>query len=141
MKRLFAGVVMSAAVLLLSGCYVDPGYSYVRRTSYQGDAYYGQPVSGYDAGYYAPPVYDPYYGGGYGYGCCYAPAVGVGISAAWYGRTRYYRNERPRYRRYGDGRNNRRSWRSEPSRGRTGASHGERRSGEHRTRRGRSHEH
>lgn len=99
MKRLVAGLVLSAAVAALSGCYVDPGYSYVRQTSYQGDAYYGQGVRTYDDGYYyVAPAYGRYGGGyGYGYGCCYAPGLSVGISGTWYGGSRY-RDDRRVYR-------------------------------------------
>ncbi len=97
MKRLFAGLILSTAVVALSGCYIDPGYSYVRQTGYQGDAYYGHGVRAYDDGYYAAPVYGGYYGGGYGYGCCYAPGVSVGISGMWYGGSRY-RGDRRGYR-------------------------------------------
>lgn len=81
MKRMLAGWVVALAAATLSGCYYDPGYSYVRSNGYQGDAYYGEgrPVI-YDDGY-APSYYGPtYYGDGY-----YAPGVSVGISSVWYG--------------------------------------------------------
>ncbi len=41
MKRLLASLALIAAVSALSGCYYDPGYSYVRGSGYCGDAYYG----------------------------------------------------------------------------------------------------
>ena len=88
MKRLLAGLVLSAAVSGLSGCYIDPGYNYVRPNGQQGDAYYGHGVRSYDDGYYASPAYGGYYGSpGYGayYGNGYAPGVSLGISGAWYG--------------------------------------------------------
>src|SRR6185312_6009920 len=69
MKRLLACVGLMVAAAALSGCYYDPGYTYVRGGGSAGDAYYG--------GYY---------------GCCYAPGVSVGISSHWYGGSRY-----PRY--------------------------------------------
>lgn len=140
MKRLFAGMVLSATILLLSGCYIDPGYGYVRQNSYQGAAYYGQPASGYGGGYYAAPVYGSYYGGGYGYGCCYAPGVSVGISSAWYGRERYYGNRYPGYRHYGNGRGYSGQWRGS-SRANTVPRHVERRDGERPAYRGRPRDH
>ncbi len=88
MKRLLAGLVLSTAVLGLSGCYIDPGYNYVRQNGYQGDAYYGHSVRTYDDGYYASPAYGGYYTSpGYGgyYGNGYAPGVSLGISGVWYG--------------------------------------------------------
>jgi len=89
MKRLLACVGLMVAAAALSGCYYDPGYTYVRGGGSAGDAYYGSGTT-----YYASP-YDSYYGpayyGGY-YGCCYAPGVTVGISSHWYGGSRY-----PRY--------------------------------------------
>jgi hypothetical protein len=95
MKRVLAGLVLVAATATLSGCYYDPGYSYVRpvATTGGGDAYYGTGVT-YDSGYYAAPgYYYPSYGY-YGYGCCYGPAVSIGIGG-WYGggyyRGGYYR--------------------------------------------------
>ncbi|MEO8747849.1 MAG: hypothetical protein ABI379_09390 [Rhodanobacter sp.] len=133
MKRLFASTALSAAVLLLAGCYVDPGYSYVRRTGYQGDAYYGQAMRGYEDGYYAAPLYGSYYGGGYGYGygygCCYTPGVRVGVSAAWYDRARYYGNGNPGYRRYDSERGNRDGWRDGADR--DGSRDGPNRGGSH----------
>jgi len=106
MKHLAAGLVICVAAAALSGCYVDPGYSYVRQTPYQGDVYYGQGTRVYDDGYYAAPVYPAYgypaYGyPAYGYGCCYAPGVSVGISGTWYGGSRYrdsWRGRRGDYR-------------------------------------------
>jgi hypothetical protein len=91
MKRVFAGLALAVATAALSGCYYDPGYSYVRPVATGGDAYYGTGVV-YD-GYYAPGYYYPSYGY-YGYGCCYGPAVSIGIGGVWgggyYGRG-YYR--------------------------------------------------
>ena len=142
MKRLFAGFILAFAAGALSGCYVTPGYSYVRHTSYQGDAYYGQGVRTYDDGYYAVPVYGGYYGGGYGYGCCYAPGISVGISSGWYSGSRY----RGSWRGYRDhGYRNRSSRREQGNSNRRRAydSHrdGGRRSGEQRSRRGRGNGH
>ncbi len=98
MKRLLASVALIAAAAALSGCYYDPGYSYVRSSGYGGDAYYGQGSS-----YYVRPAYyDGYYGSGYYgsgyYGCCYAPGVSIGISSGWYGGSGYYRRGWPAYR-------------------------------------------
>jgi len=103
MLRLLAGLGLVATTLLLSGCYLGPGYSYVRQAGYQGDAYYGQSRV-YDDGYYVGSGYTPYYGAGYGtrygYGCCYAPGVSVGVGAVWYDRPRYRSYAAPRYRAY-----------------------------------------
>lgn len=89
MKRLLASLALITAAAVLSGCYYDPGYRYVRHSGYGGDAYYGQGDGAY---YAAPGYYDGYYGGGYYdngyYGCCYAPGVSVGISSGWYGGSR-----------------------------------------------------
>lgn len=119
MLRLLAGLGLVATVLMLSGCYLGPDYGYVRQTDYQG-AYYGQART-YDGGYYPGPGYAPYYGagyGGYGYGCCYAPGVSVGVGAIWYDRPRHRRYEQPRYRRYdGGGPRHQGDWRSGPNRG------------------------
>lgn len=93
MKPLLASFILIAAASL-SGCYYDPGYSYVRSSGYGGDAYYGQGVATY---YAAPGYYDGYYPSYYGssyYGCCYAPSLSVGISSGWYGGSRYYRPHR-----------------------------------------------
>lgn len=89
MKRVLAGLALVVATAALSGCYYDPGYSYVRPvTTYGGDAYYGNGVT-YD--YAAPSYYYPSYGYYGGYGCCYAPSVSVGIGGVWYsGHSRYY---------------------------------------------------
>lgn len=85
MKRLFAGLVLIAAVATLSGCYYDPGY--VRTVGYGGAYYTGTAV--YGGGYYAAPGY---YGGCYGYygyyGGCYGPGVGLWYGGPGYG---YYR--------------------------------------------------
>jgi hypothetical protein len=100
MKRLLASVVLIVAAATLSGCYYDPGYSYVRGSGYAGDAYYG------DGGnaYYAAPAYY----GGY-YGCCYAPGVSVGVSSVWYGGSRY-RHDDYRYRDHRDYRGHAGQW-------------------------------
>ena len=90
MKRLLGGLVLVALAALLSGCYYDPGYSYVRASPYAGPAYYGNGVVYGDDGYYAAPGW---YGGWYdGYGCCYAPGVAVG--GVWYGGGGRYRHDR-----------------------------------------------
>jgi hypothetical protein len=96
MKRLLASLVLIVAAAALSGCYYDPGYSYVRGSAY----------------YVAPGYYDGYYGGYYG--CCYAPGVSVGVSSVWYGGSRYrhdgyrdhrdYRSHAGQWRGHGDGR-------------------------------------
>lgn len=109
MKRLLASLVLIVAAAALSGCYYDPGYSYVRGSGYSGDAYYGD---GGNAYYVAPGYYDGYYGGYYG--CCYAPGVSVGVSSVWYGGSRYrhdgyrdhrdYRGHAGQWRGRGDGR-------------------------------------
>ncbi|HEX7815686.1 hypothetical protein [Dyella sp.] len=86
MKRLLAGLLLVAATAGLSGCYYDPGYSYVRGGSSAGDAYYGSGGSVvYDDGGYYPGYWYPSYGYG---GCCYGPGINV-----WYGHT-YYRGYR-----------------------------------------------
>lgn len=85
MKRLLAGCVLGVGMLALSGCYVAPDYGYVRQSTYQGDAYYGRGVRSYAPGYYVAPAYPVY-----GYGCCYGPEVGIGISSSWYRVPRYY---------------------------------------------------
>lgn len=121
MSRLFAGMVLSVVILLLSGCYVQPGYGYVRQTVYQGGAYYGE-----EPNYYAAPYYGPY--DYYGYGCCYAPGIDVGIGAVWYGRTHYYRYGRPEYRRYGHAPG---YWRGAPGRAGPGPHPVEHRGGGH----------
>ncbi|HEV2538805.1 MAG TPA: hypothetical protein VGU03_03775 [Frateuria sp.] len=98
MKRMLAGLALALGTAALSGCYYDPGYSYVRSNGYQGDAYYGEGP----AVIYEPDYYSGYYGPGWGYGgCCYAPGVSVGISGTWYhdsdryrGRDRDWRGER-----------------------------------------------
>lgn len=97
MKRILSTLVLIVAAAALSGCYYDPGYSYVRGSGHGGDAYYGDGGSatyvapayygGYGGGYY-----DPYYGGGY-YGCCYTPGVSVGISSVWYSNPRRGRDD------------------------------------------------
>jgi len=99
MKYLKLALVAAVAAAALSGCYYDPGYSYVRGTpGYNGSAYYGR-AAGYDDDYYGAPAYygGGYYGSGY-YGCCYAPGVSLGISSTWYGGSRYRDDGRGRYR-------------------------------------------
>lgn len=91
MKRVLSGLLMVVAAATLSGCYYDPGYSYVRGSGDAGDAYYGDG----GATYVAPSYYGGYYGNGYYgygggyYGCCYAPGVSVGVGSVWYGGSRY----------------------------------------------------
>lgn len=104
MKRLLATVVLIVAAATLSGCYYDPGYSYVRGSGYAGDAYYGDGGSGY---YATPGYYDGYYGGYYG--CCYAPGVSVGVSSVWYGGSRY-RHDGDHYRDHRDYRDHAGQW-------------------------------
>lgn len=88
MKRLLAALVLVALAALLSGCYVAPGYSYVRASPYAGPVYYGNAVVRNDGYYVTPGWYDGYYGGYYG--CCYAP--GVTIGGVWYRGGRGYRH-------------------------------------------------
>jgi hypothetical protein len=88
MKRLMAGIALLIGTAALSGCYYDPGYSYVRSTGYQGDAYYGDGGGavydeGYAPAYYAAPGY---YGSGY-YGG-YGSGVNVDIGTVWYSGSR-----------------------------------------------------
>mgnify|MGYP001114403767 CR=1 FL=1 len=99
MLRLLAGLGLVATTLLLSGCYLGPSYSYVRQPGYQDGAYYGQSQV-YDGGYYLGSGYSSYSGAGYGYGCCYAPGVSVGVGAVWYDRPRYRGYAPSRYRSY-----------------------------------------
>jgi hypothetical protein len=87
MKRVLAGLALVLGTAALSGCYYDPGYSYVRSNGYQGDAYYGEGP----AVIYQPDYYSGYYGPGWGYGCCYSPGVSVGISGTWYRDSHRYR--------------------------------------------------
>lgn len=90
MKKMLAGVALTVLASALGGCYVAPGYSYVR-DGYGGDAYYGRATTVYDDGYYAP-AYD-----GYGY-YGYPGGVSIGISSGWYGGSyrRGYRDYRGR---------------------------------------------
>jgi hypothetical protein len=97
MKRWLASLVLVTAAAALSGCYYDPGYSYVRSSGYSGDVYYGRSAPVYDGGYYGAPGYYGYYGNGY-YGCCYAPGVSVGVGSVWYGGSRYRHDRRGGYR-------------------------------------------
>lgn len=85
MKKLLFAALLVGATATLGGCYVEPGYSYVRGGD-GGDAYYGRPTTVYDDGYYAP--YDYYAPYGY-YG--YPGGVSVGVGAVWYGGSHYYR--------------------------------------------------
>jgi hypothetical protein len=91
MKHWLAVCFLLGATVSLTGCYYDPGYSYVRGNHYAGDAYYGQAAPVYNDGYYAPG-YDGYYNGYYG--CCYGPDVSIGIGGGWYGGRHYYRGGR-----------------------------------------------
>ena len=50
MKRKLACIALVTAAMALSGCYYDPGYSYVRGSGYGGGAYYGSGIV-----YYAAP--------------------------------------------------------------------------------------
>ena len=92
MRHLFAGVALVIAAAALSGCYYEPGYGYVRGSTYSGDAYYGTPAPVYNDGYYGG-YYDDY---GYS-GCCYAPRVSVGIRSVWYGGSGYRGDGRAYY--------------------------------------------
>lgn len=112
MKRLLASLALIAGFSALSGCYYDPGYSYVRSSGSGGDAYYGE---GGDTYYAAPSYYGGYYGSGYydgGY-YGYSPGVNIGISSGWYGDSRYrydgYRGHRD-YRDYRDYRRHAGQW-------------------------------
>ncbi len=137
MKRLLASLALMAAAAALSGCYYDPGYSYVRSSRYAGDAYYGRGSDGY---YVAPGYYDGYYGSGYygnayygnGYhGCCYGPALGIGVVGDYDSRPRYRHRDDDHRRDYAHGGYRARSERSQrPSAGhlRGGGSRG----GDHR---------
>lgn len=118
MKRLLASLALIAAALALSGCYYDPGYSYVRGSGYGGDAYYGE---GGNAYYAAPGYYDGYYGRGYyggGY-YGYSPGVSIGISSGWYGGSRYRHDGYRGHRGYGDYRRHAGQWQGR----RDGSSH------------------
>lgn len=126
MKRVLSGLILIAAAATLSGCYYDPGYSYVRGSGHAGDAYYGDGGGAryvapaydgyYDRGYYG----NGYYGGG-NYGCCYAPGVSVGISSTWYGGSRYRRDD---YRGQRDYRSHAGQWQGRSNDGRRSDSHG-----------------
>lgn len=122
MKRLLCSLILISAAAALSGCYYDPGYSYVRGSGYGGDAYYG------DGGgaTYVTPAYGGYYGNGYYggggyYGCCYAPGVSVGISSGWYGGSRYRRDD---YRGHRDYDNHGGHWQGRREGGRQGDGRG-----------------
>jgi hypothetical protein len=90
MKKMLAAAALAALTSLLGGCYVEPGYSYVRGGS-GGDAYYGRSTAVYDDGYYAPAY------GGYGY-YGYPSGVSIGVSSGWYGGSHGHRS----YRNYHD---------------------------------------
>jgi hypothetical protein len=116
MKRMLAGLALVLGTAALSGCYYDPGYSYVRGNGYQGDAYYGEGPSVI----YAPDYggyYGGYYGPGWGYGCCYSSGVSVGISGTWYRDSHHYRGRDWSRDRYRDDRHDRRQWRGRDDRG------------------------
>ena len=128
MKRQLAFLALIIAAAALSGCYYDPGYSYVRSSGYAGDAYYGSASNTY---YAAPSYYDgyspAYYGGSYG--CCYAPGVSIGISGLWYGGSQHrgyrnYRHSRPQGS-HGRGhyRGDRSGWSGQRGSSRRGSSH------------------
>lgn len=114
MKRMLACVGLMVAAAALSGCYYDPGYSYVRGAGSGGDAYYGSGTTYYTSpydSYYGPGYYNGYYGGYYG--CCYAPGVSIGISSRWYGGSSYYPHHHGRdyrYRGYDRGHGRRDGW-------------------------------
>jgi hypothetical protein len=101
MKRLLASLALIVAATTLSGCYYDPGYSYVRSSGYSGDAYYGRGGSDY----VVPGYYDGYYGSGYYGGYGYAPGVSV-----WYSDS-HYRHDGYRYRGRRDYRGHEGHWR------------------------------
>jgi hypothetical protein len=99
MKPHLAGFALIVVAAALSGCYYDPGYSYVRSSGQGGDAYYGRGSStyyaqpgyydGYDgSGYYG----NAYYGSGY-YGCCYGSGASIGIGSGYYEEPRYRSND------------------------------------------------
>lgn len=99
MKRQLACIGLMVAAATLSGCYYDPGYTYVRGSGSAGDAYYGSGstyyASPYDS-YYGPAYYNGYYG--------YPSGVNIGISTRWYGGSHYrgYRGHDHRYRGHDD---------------------------------------
>jgi hypothetical protein len=95
MKRKIALLGLVVAAVSLSGCYYDPGYSYVRNSGYQGDVYYGRSAPVYDDSYYGTPGYYNYYGCCYDYG--YAPGVSIGVTHTWYGGARYRHDYRGRW--------------------------------------------
>ncbi len=82
--KLLRMFVPLAAMVMLAGCYYDPGYSYVRGDG-GGDAYYGT----------ATVVSPAYYGGYYGYGgypgYYYGPDIGLSVGSVYY-RNNYYRH-------------------------------------------------
>lgn len=84
MKRLLGALgLATVAASVLSGCYYEPDYGYVRGGSYQGSAYYGRGPATvveqdyYGSGWYTPGWYEP---GWYGY----PSGVSVGVSGVWY---------------------------------------------------------
>lgn len=108
MRKMLLGIVLVGATSLLAGCYVAPGYSYVRGAD-GGGAYYGRATTVYDNGYYAPYGYG-YYDYPYGY---YPGGVTVGIGTTWYGGSRYRRYDHDDHRWRGDDHH----WRGEDHRG------------------------
>ena len=120
MKRMLAGLALVLGTAALSGCYYDPGYSYVRSNGYQGEAYYGEgPSVIYEPDY---SYYGGYYGPGWGYGCCYSSGVSVGISGTWRGDSHHYRGrdwsrDRHDYRDDRHDRHDRGDWRGRRDRG------------------------
>ena len=124
MKSILALLTAVVVAATISGCYYDPGYSYVRSSAYRGDVYYGEAAPGYSNGYYDGT--SGYYGDGY-YGCCYSSGVSVGVTSGWYrptyhgggyayGRGYDYRAYR---RRHDGGYNRSRHYRDDDGRGRT----------------------
>ena len=129
MKRMLAGVALALVAATLSGCYYDPGYSYVRSNGYAGDAYYGdRGTVVYDDGYYAPGYSGSGYYGGYGY----APGVSVGISSNWYGDSRYRGRDRHWDRDDHHGGGHQEWGRGNGGRGEGGRADGDRGNGQHR---------
>ncbi|HEU4669160.1 MAG TPA: hypothetical protein VFR91_00510 [Dyella sp.] len=95
-KVLLGSVLVVAMTALLGGCYVAPGYSYVRGPD-GGGAYYGRATTVYDDGYYAPYGY-----GYYDYPYAYPGGVTVGVGTTWYGGSRYRRYDRDDHRWHGE---------------------------------------
>jgi hypothetical protein len=128
MKRLLAGLALALGTAALSGCYYDPGYSYVRGNGYQGDAYYGEgPSVIYEPDYYG---YGGYYGPGWGYGCCYRSGVSVGVTGVWHRDSHRYRGRDWNRGHYHD-RGGRHEWRGRSDRGQDRRDHRSRRGHDH----------